>query len=167
MTSLNSSGTTPPWGRIVLAVLLAGTVPPFLSTMVVAVTGESAEVFSLLCHLVFPLLFGFWAGFSWPGSRTTRHIFLSLSAGLVTLVFNGLFILPFFYPGTSIWNSITFMVTISMVTLFFAGGYLGDLVEGWRSSTRNGEPGTELKLILALGPGIIGLITALIGLLGS
>jgi hypothetical protein len=166
MTSLNSSGSTPVWGRIVAAVLLAGIVPPFISTMVVVATGGSAVIFSLLCHLVFPLLLGFWASFSWPGSRIARHILISLSAGLVYLAFNLLFIFPLFYSGAT-WASANTMITISVVALFFAGGYLGDLAEGRQFSTRNGEPDTALKLVLTLGPGIIGLITAVIGLLSS
>jgi hypothetical protein len=90
-TTTYNTHTGPKWGRIGLAVLLAGMVPAASSNSVV-ILGQLASVYHSLrpVHLLFhfaihllPLPLGVWVSLAWPGRHPRGHALLGLLAGLV------------------------------------------------------------------------------------
>jgi hypothetical protein len=166
----------PKWGRIGLAVLLAGTVPAAFSNSVV-ILGLLAGVYQslrpvhLLLHFaihLLPLPLGFWAGLAWPGRHPRGHALLGLLAGLV----EALTILLMVNVARIVGAPIRLLTEdalglLATVALFTAGGLFGDLAEHRRAPARGedtsrGPSERTLVLIQSLGPAALALLGTII-----
>jgi hypothetical protein len=173
----------PKWGRIGLAVLLAGMVPAASSNSVV-ILGQLASVYHSLrpVHLLFhfaihllPLPLGVWASLAWPGRHPRGHALLGLLAGLV----EALTILATFTMSRIVGAPIKLLTEdalglLATVALFTAGGLFGDLAENRGAPTTRPEApgqdehtsqeGTERTLVLiqSLGPAALALLGTII-----
>lgn len=173
----------PRWGRIGLAVLLAGMVPAAFSNSVL-ILGLLAGVYQTLrpVHLVLhfaihllPLPLGIWAGVAWPRRHPWGHALLGLLAGLV----EALTILLMVNVARIVGAPIKLLTEdalglLATVALFTAGGLFGDLAENHRARTTRPElPGQDehtsragsertLVLIQSLGPAALALLGTII-----
>lgn len=178
----------PMWGQIGLVVVLAGTVPIVVQFLVLLAGPIPVDIWGrpnpsypafrttflfvyFLLHLL-PLPLGIWAGLSWPGKHPTGHVLLGIVAGVIEAV-TAIIIITVF-AGVVELGPEDYIAFVSTTILFAAGGLLGDVIEGRRSTYRdrgtslgqgaNASPGSgpQATLMSALGPAALGLVGTII-----
>lgn len=160
---------SPKWGRIGLAVVLAGTAPHVISFIFARVLEPSTQeqeeainnvlvVLSFVLHL-FPLLAGYWAGLAWPGRHLPGYVFLGMAAAIIELVVTAACILE----GYCYWSPADSLLVVGTVLLFIAGSYFADLREA-RSPRR---ALAALSAVLAALGLIVNSISAVVTLLSK
>jgi hypothetical protein len=131
----------PRWGRVSLAVLMAGVIPPILSySLLMALLVFVAPIvpgpvrpgylaFHFAVHLL-PFVLGIWAGRAWPGHHPMGHALLGAAAAVAESATIWLFIneiSPHIFPLSTRWEE--FAGVVASACLFTAGGLFGDLSE--------------------------------------
>lgn len=152
------------WRRIVLAVLLSGSIQVLSNQMLellrlvsshvpqnAVLSGVAFALVTIITTLlrvgsVFsPLVFGFWASLSWPGKHLPSYTFLGLLAGFVTMT--GTIIVDLLGTNWQSWQWYLIVTCIGPAWMFVTGALLGDLVKWSKFSQRERELGLTYWLL--------------------
>jgi hypothetical protein len=181
----NESTASPPWGQVVLAVVLAGAVPPILINFIliaalmsmgfVAVAQPSFRTpflfFDFLLHLL-PLALGIWAGQAWSERNTSAFVLLGIAAGAIEGIMDYLIIAMF--GGLIELRAEDYIAIFATPILFLAGALFGGTTARRRalgryrlSGLERGETGSSpdappSALMEAIAPAALGLIGTII-----